>query len=268
MSDFYIREYREEDIPELKRLWMAVFEDSEELLCDFFRLLPEMGSGLVVEMDRKIFGAAYIITGFHLSDSGKKCAYLYAVAVDETMRGHGAGRALSCAAVKKGVELGADIICTLPAEDSLYPWYREIIGVDCAIYRKSTELESEPVLPVCEISIEDYAQRREEILGEKPHVILSEAALEFQQRLCRAYAGGFFAVGSGIAAAYTSENLCYVRELLCAEESERNNAAASVGAFLGREDTMLFEPAAGGSKYIAAGPDTIPEDCIWNLSFD
>ena len=44
-----INEYRQEDIPSLKRLWTETFGDAPELVDRFFELLPSMGTGLVAE---------------------------------------------------------------------------------------------------------------------------------------------------------------------------------------------------------------------------
>lgn len=38
-----INEYRQDDIPSLKRLWMETFGDAPELVDRFFELLPSMG---------------------------------------------------------------------------------------------------------------------------------------------------------------------------------------------------------------------------------
>ena len=63
MRDFDIREYNAEDIPALSRLWEKTFEDSPALIADFFRLLPDMGTGLAAVQNGEIVGAAYVIMG-------------------------------------------------------------------------------------------------------------------------------------------------------------------------------------------------------------
>ena len=63
MSDAVIREYRGGDIPEMSVLWQAVFGDSEGLVNSFLQLLPDMGTAAVAEVNGKIAGAAYAVTG-------------------------------------------------------------------------------------------------------------------------------------------------------------------------------------------------------------
>ena len=124
MSDAVIREYRGGDIPEMSVLWQAVFGDSEGLVNSFLELLPGMGTAAVAEVNGKIAGAAYAVTGMELvSASGKvqTCGYIYAVAVAPEFRGSGIGRALTERSAELARDRGAEIICTLPAEPRISP---------------------------------------------------------------------------------------------------------------------------------------------------
>ncbi len=271
MTDFIIREYRREDIPALSLLWKKTFNDSDELIADFFRILPDMGTGLAAIMDEKIVGAAYVITGMELTDGESASAtagYIYAVAVDEDCRGLGMGSALTRSAGEAGHRLGADFICTLPASESLYGWYRELLGVEPALYRRILKAECAPVKPAMPLRVTEYMLRRERLLSGKPHLRLSYPALAFQHRLCSAYGGGFFAVDGGICAAYMEDGTAVIRELLITDEHEITSAAASVGAAMSAKNFVLYSPAAAGEPYMAAQPGAIPPDCVWNLSFD
>ena len=89
---FLIRGYAPADEAALTALWKRCFGDSEELIHGFFALLPELGAGVTAELDGKPVGMAFAICGMALS-SGEKCGYIYAVAVDESCRGFGAGAA-------------------------------------------------------------------------------------------------------------------------------------------------------------------------------
>ena len=271
MSEFNIREYRTEDIPALSRLWEKTFEDSPALIADFFRLLPDMGTGLAAVQGGKIVGAAYVIMGMELLCGEKKPApggYIYAVAVEESCRGSGLGSALTRAARDEALRRGAAFVCTLPASESLYGWYGELLGVKPALFRRTRRADCGALEPVMPLSVTEYMLWRENILRSQPHLHLSYPALEFQYRLCKAYGGGFFAVGSGICAAYLDGETALIRELLLMDEGEKSSAAASVGAEMGAKDFVLYSPAPEGEPYIAALPGDIPADCVWNLSFD
>lgn len=180
MSEFSIREYREEDIPALSLLWQNTFDDSEALIADFFRLLPGMGTGLTAVKDGIPRGAAYVISGMELVNPyghTVPCGYIYAVAVDESCRGLGMGSALTRAAAEKGLELGAAFICTLPAGDSLYDWYNELIGVSCALCRKTELIKCFPFAEVAPISAAEYGVLREKLLCGREHLRLAPLPL-------------------------------------------------------------------------------------------
>lgn len=273
MTDFSIRPYRAGDIPALTALWERSFGDERALIEAFFRLLPHMGIGVAAVREESVIGAAYAVTGLELVRPGEDpvpCGYIYAVAVEEQYRRLGAGRALTLAAAELAKERGAALICTLPAEGSLYTWYADILGVTRALDRQLTRVEAGPSLPCAALSTGDYMARREALLGDQPHLRLSAPTLDFQRSLCEVYGGGFFACGGGIAAAYRDGDRCLIRELIVPNGADRQALAAAIAAALGAGGALLHSPAAPGegSPYIAAPAGSIPPACVWNLSFD
>lgn len=261
-----IREIRTEDQPSLVELWHHVFGDPVSYVEEFFCILPEIGSGVAAFENGRLLGAAYIITAGELCESGqiRRCGYLYAVAVDPAARGRGLGGRLSQAAAALGRERGAALICTLPAEPGLYAWYEKLLGVRCALYRERYELDSRPFPVWLPIGAAEYARRREALLRGRPHLRLPEAALRLEEANCRAFGGGLYALGDGLAAAYVSDDVTEVRELLGVEPE----AAASLGAALGTAHVRLWLPANSGEPYLASSPADLPPDTVWNLAFD
>lgn len=271
MPEYAIREYRPGDIPALSRLWQAVFGDAPELIEAFFRLLPDMGSGVLAEQAGQIVGAAYLINGLELAVPGreaKNCGYLYAVAVAPAFRGSGIGAALSQAALELGRKRGAQFFCTQPAESSLFAWYERILGLRCALRRSQQRIPSGGDALSMPLSVTEYKMWREQMLRSRAHLRLSDAALEFEYRLCRICGGGFYAVGDGIAAAYVENGETVVRELLAGEETDLIPLAAALGTLLGTEEVLLCVPALTGDAYLAAEPGVLPQDCVRNLSFE
>lgn len=271
MAETTIREYRPSDVPALTALWAETFGDSEELIAAFFRLLPELGTAMVAEAEGKPIGCACVLTGMELRGTGKAASvggYIYAVAVESAYRHNGTGRALVKAAGDKARELGAAFVCTLPAEGSLYAWYEEILGVKPALYCERRRVSCGKHERCMKLSSSEYGLRREAMLCGKARLFLSSPGLEFTRILCEAYGGGLFACGSGICAAYLEGETCLVRELICADESEYDCVAASVGAELGAAECEYRLPALSGEAYIAAESGAIPPECVWDLSFD
>ena len=196
---FLIRGYAPADEAALTALWKRCFGDSEELIHGFFAMLPELGAGVTAELDGKPVGMAFAICGMALS-SGEKCGYIYAVAVDESCRGFGAGAALTRAAADAARGLGAEIICTLPAEASLYPWYEKLISTRFTLCRRRGIIPAGKVRGFDMLSAAEYNARREALLAGVPHLTINDACAELLRLLCEAYGGGLFAVDGGIAA--------------------------------------------------------------------
>ena len=270
MSDAVIREYRGGDVPEMSALWQAVFGDSEALVDSFLELLPDMGTAAVAEVNGKIAGAAYAVTGMELVGSNGKvqpCGYIYAVAVAPEFRGSGIGRALTERSAELAHAQGAEVICTLPAEESLYVWYKTILGTECTLHRQRFDTASAAVVSVRSLSAAEYGQYREALLRDRCHMRAAHTTLEFQRRFCEELGGGLYACG-GICAAYIEDGAAIIKELIAPAGTDAASVAASVGARLGTERAVYYLPALNGELYLAAEPGSIPPDCVWNITFD
>ena len=248
-----LRPYEAEDQAQLKDLWCRVFGDPPSLTEEFFRLLPEMGSCFVAEQAGEILGAAYLIDGLALLSPGEKtvrCGYLYAVAVDAAARGQGIGAAVSRGAAALGRARGAELLCTLPAELSLYRWYEEILSLRWQSTRKrwrSNMLSADAE----KLTASDYCLRREAILQNVPHMAMNDAAMTFQQRLCEAYGGGLYHADGLLFCAYQEDCQWVIPELLadCPE-------------------AVLPEAFFAETLPYVCSDLPFPDGFIWNLSFD
>ena len=246
---FLIRGYAPADEAALTALWKCCFGDSEELIHGFFALLPELGAGVTAELDGKPVGMAFAICGMALS-SGEKCGYIYAVAVDESCRGFGAGAALTRAAADAARGLGAEIICTLPAEASLYPWYEKLISTRFTLCRCRGIIPAGDARGFDMLSAAEYNARREALLADTPHLTVNDACAELLRLLCEAYGGGLFAVDGGVAAGYLEDDSCLIRELICPDGLRAENAAA-LARQLGAAKAELCSPAPSGDSFVA-----------------
>ena len=265
MTEPIIRQVRAEDAAELAALWHRVFGDPEELALAFLAELPGLGGGVCAEEAGKLLGAAYAVTDFTVE--GRRAAYLYAIGVLPEARGRGLGKCLTKKAAALGRRLGADFVCTLPANAPLYPWYEKLIGARCALYRRGERIESAPGTEPRPLSPETYSLRREELLRGLPHVTVGSAALRYEKENCRCFGGDLYAVEAGIAAAYLDEGETRIRELLAPEGEDLHGLAAALGAHLGTEQVLLLSAAREGEPYLAADAP-LPADLIWNLTLD
>ena len=279
MSAFEIREYRIFDVPAMRRLWHEIFGDPEELTEIFYIMLPDMGSAVVAVEDKKIIGMANVINGMELMESGVQyvehvkeppvCGYIYAVAVAPEHRGRGIGKALCLEAEKLAKKRESDIVCTLPASQSLYKWYKDIMGFEPVLRRKSFEVKCENLDMCMELSSTEYMMWRENMLRNKTHLHPSHPTLEWEKQFSKVFGGGLFACGSGICAAMKDGETCYIKEIISAFPGDEAVIAASVGKQLGCEKAVYYLPCTeGGEDYLAALPGSIPADSVWNFTFD
>lgn len=265
-----IRKYAAADLPELCALWLRNFEDTENFVIEFHAALPKIGDCMVAELDGKIVGAAYALMGQQLAEQGKKpvqLGFLYGVSVDREYRRHGVGAAVVSAACELSRQLGAEIVTILPARAALYDWYGKVLGMEHTLFRTGERVTAENREACTVLSSEEYNKKREALLGDKAHVRLSDASMDFAKKLMREYGGEFYAVCGGIAAAYIDSGIALIRELILPDDSDRSAAAASVAAEMGAEEARLYSPSASGDRYILSDK-ALPENCVWNLSFD
>ena len=252
LREVVLRETLLQDSEQLKELWCDVFGDPPELVDAFLSLLPGMGCGCVAEHDGRILGAAYLIHGFTLLRPGKaplRCGYLYAVAVRPEARGRGLGAAVSRGAAELGRLHGAELICTLPAEESLYRWYGEILSLT---HTSTRRVFSRGALPagVQPLEADEYLRRREALLCGIPHVLPSGAVMDFEAALCRISGGGLYALDDMVFFAYPDKGRWVIPELLPLSAADR---------IPGLNTEVL--------PYLCADRP-LPEDLVWNLTFD
>lgn len=270
MSHWKIREYSAADIPALKRLWTDSFSDSPAFTDVFFSCLPNMGSGLVALTEAEIMGAAYVIDALSLCRPGEKplkAGYIYGVSVAGSHRGAGVGARLVQSAVELAKDRGADIVSTLPAEESLYGWYERVTGMKHRLYRKKSLAAAAAGERPVKLSAREALILRESLLSDRAHVSLTLPAMGFQQLLMEECGGGFFSLMGGLAAAYTDGGQTLVRELILPREEDAPTAAAGIAHALNTGSALYFSAAAEGESYILSDR-ALPRDTVWNLSFD
>ena len=266
-----LREYRPSDLEAITLLWCAVFGDSRELVESFFSFLEGMGTCLVAEEDGAVVGMSSVITGCTLicpDGAEKKCAYIYALAVDEDRRHEGIGSRLTAYCVQKSRELGAEIVCTLPAEDELYSFYERYIGTTNVLRREKKTVDASPVIDLTPVSAEAYLEKRELLLSGKAHLRPALSLVNAQSGLCACLGGGLFAFDGGICCGYCEDDALHIAELICRNEGDIENAAASFAFAMNSGRAFYYVPViTGGEKYVALDSH-VDEFTVWNFCLD
>lgn len=260
MPDARIRRAAAADLPVLTRLWQTAFGDPPELIGAFYHRFPPQAAAWVVEVNGAVVTAAHLLGGrLHTADgTALPCAYVYAVSTDPAQQGHGYASALMRRFAAEADANGC-VLYTLPAEASLYAWYRSVMGTTQTARGARLRIARAPDMqcpPVIErVSAQEYAALREQALRGRAHVELSAAAAGIsgrslrsvrrragahRQRVCRCGAGRGAAAHKGAAGygrfAGRSGTACRLRRTggaaVCSAARRRTGAGCLPPAFL------------------------------------
>ena len=251
-----VREYREEDIQELVRLWCGVFGDDENSVKAFFRLLPSFGSCAVCAENGKIVAMASIIEGM----VEEKCAYIFAVAVAPDFRGLGLGKAVSEAAYQLAKSRGAQTVCTKPADEGLFSFYEKVLGFKTALFREKSEAAAKEG-GAEKIGAAEYRSLREKLLEGKAHMSFPGGFIEYLDIAFTNCGGGLFRAGGGICACTAENGVCRAEEVI---SKKPDVTAAAAAAALGCTLAEYYLPSPSGEAFIAADR-SFPDGTVFNL---
>lgn len=123
MPELLIVHPQPEDERGLRELWAEVFGDTEELIEGFFDTLYRPEYCRLARENGRVLSAGYCIPGPRAGEY--RCAYIYAVATLPEARGRGLAAEVCRALCGDAFDMGADIVATLPASESLCSWYAE-----------------------------------------------------------------------------------------------------------------------------------------------
>ena len=170
-----------EYIPGLRRLWKEAFSDTDEFLDVFFSTAFASERSFIIEEKDKVTSALYVFDCLYKEE---KIAYIYAVATAKDHRGKGLCRKLMEHTHKALRASGYKGAILVPGEPTLFDFYSKIGYKTCCYLNEVTDSSGSCGEPVQEISAEDFALLRRQMLP--ANVVIQEGEnLEF----LRAYAG-------------------------------------------------------------------------------
>lgn len=150
----------DEQISGLRRLWKQAFGDTDAFLDLFFGTAFSPGRSLCAVEGDTVAAAMYWLD---CESSGKRIAYLYAVATDEAFRGRGLCRQLTEEAHRILKDLGCSGAILVPAEPGLFIMYGKMGYRTCACVTEWEVPAGEP-MDLAELTAVEYAARRRELL--------------------------------------------------------------------------------------------------------
>ncbi len=193
------------EIPQLRRLWQEAFGDEDKFLDAFFASAFSPERALCARCGDRIAGALY---WFSCECSGRRIAYIYAVATLKAYRGQGICRALMAAAHERLKRLGYSGAILVPGEKSLFDFYGRIGYETATSIRKLTCASSGEAVPINHIDKTEYANLRRQYLPENG-VIQEHENLDFLATQMQFYKGTDF-----IMAATVDGDTLYCPEIL------------------------------------------------------
>ncbi|PWM35491.1 MAG: hypothetical protein DBX66_08350 [Clostridiales bacterium] len=246
MSD--VRLSKTGDLPALRSLFGRVFEEDEAGLDLFFSHCYREENALVAEVDGALCGMFYILPA-QLLCAGETLdvAYLYALAVEERMRGRGIAGEIMYELGRLLPARGYAAALLKPAEESLYGYYRRF-GFDHAFYVKRFPFSAGGPGKVVPIRLDKLPRPRESYFSCRPLFLWNQGMLRFAEDFGRHGGGGTWLIetpqGGGYAHGRIREGKLLVTELGCEAGSE----PALLGALASRlglpGGTALLPPDA------------------------
>ena len=272
MPDVRIRRAAAADLPALTRLWQTAFGDPPELIGAFYNRFPPEAAAWVVEADGNVATAAHLLEGRLHTAGGAvlPCAYVYAVSTDPAQQGHGYASALM-QRFAADADVSGCVLYTLPAEASLYAWYRSVMGATQTARGERLHIKREPdmqCLPDVEpVSAQEYAALRERVLHGSAHVELSAALLAFQADLCELCGGALVRIADGCAVVERDNERLVIKELLGADTLPAVQALLT--AFDVQDAQLCVQRPDGAQALAAYRPFSCAEpDALWGLYLD
>ena len=156
-----ISEPKASQMQELRNLWKAAFGDTDDFLDMFYTRAYAPSRCRCVQDDDRI---AAVLYWFDCTCEGQKLAYIYAVATDPAYRNRGLCRRLMADTHAHLKEEGYAGAMLLPQDPGLRKMYGTMGYENCTKVQEFTcEPSGEPV-PLSELTIEAFAERRQGML--------------------------------------------------------------------------------------------------------
>ncbi len=180
MNDMTLRRSTEEDIPQLKALWVLAFGDSGSYVENFFSTYHQPQRMFVAEKSGQILAmTAYFDSHLQQDETPRPFAYLYAVATHPDFEKQGLASRLLAKIYEIFQAEGYAGVTTVPATPSLHKFFGKNRFQDYFVeYRKTfSQITPDTKGKLTALSAEEYAQARGKFL-EKTELSWVDYALD------------------------------------------------------------------------------------------
>ena len=156
------------------------------------------------------------------------------------------------------------LLYTMPAEQSLFPWYNSKMNAGNIGYLHNclfSVVNGSKKLPFRKLTPAEYGAARERFLGNQPHLILSENFLRLQE----IYSDGFYAVGEGCCCVIKEEGRIQIPELLISNMQKEEAIQTLLEHFQASEAVIRFVGNSSDIPGVAFSGNALPEQTNWGL---
>lgn len=212
----------------LRRLWKQAFGDTDDFLESFF------DAGYSPDRCRYLTANGRVTAMLYWFDcclDGKKYAYLYAIATDESCRNQGLCRSLMAETHNHLRAAGYAGTLLVPGSKELFRFYEKLDYTTCSHVAEYTVTAGDPI-SLRAVSPAEYAALRRQLLP-AGGLIQEGAILTFLQQFADFYAGDGF-----VLAVTTEDGTAHVHELL------GNADPAGITAALGSQKGCFRTPGS------------------------
>ena len=213
-----------EQIASLKALWQEAFGDTEEYLRLFFTTAFSPDRCHCLTESGEVAAALY---WFDCVVEGKSYAYLYAIATKKAFRGRGLCNALMTNTHRHLQELGYAGAILVPAEESLFDFYRAMGYRNFGGVSRFTCQPGEVAAALQPVDAENYGKLRQKLLP-SGGVTQDLVTLHFLEAQTALYKGDDF-----LLSCYREEDILMVQEYL-GDKSKAPGIVAALGCREGR----------------------------------
>lgn len=181
---------------QLISLWQEAFGDTEEFIDGFFCTAFSPARCRCMVINKKVVAALYWLD---VRKDEQRYAYIYAVAVAESRRGKGLGRAMLEDAQAHLALRGYDGILLVPGSESLRSFYENHGYITCTHVHEFPALPGDAPVALQRINREEYARLRSAALP-------TDAAVEEEENIAFLETLAFFYRGENLLLAAHSAN--------------------------------------------------------------
>ena len=240
-----IRLTRNEDIPQLKKMWRAVFDSNGTFTELFFKYRYETCEGIGMFEGKELLSVLYLLPcTLKTEEKEYSMSYIFAVATFPEYRGRGYCSEVMRFAHEYLKEKGVDCASLVPAEGDLFNFYAALdykkafyISLDTYHVLKSKKLAAKKVPLASQKAI-----REEYMASSDGYLSWDENALSFCQK-DNNYGGSgevisFPSLGRNYAVCSLGENSVLIKEIAC-DKGNKKRLVNAVGNYYGKKKVIV-----------------------------